>query len=179
MESDLSSPLGMQQKEPESEQEELKNSTLTKQMDTTEGSGSIHENCKTGKLKGDDGSKESGDSTLSQQNSCRVVNNDSSSQNLNDGSSSSMKESFGYKDNNVKLKIVVESLIDFCVRVVRCSPDLYAVFTALNECHVHEVELFFRAVRSREPVLVGQLQEQLLDTGSHNRLVTILSDMYT
>ncbi|KAK8380910.1 hypothetical protein O3P69_008080 [Scylla paramamosain] len=34
------------------------------------------------------------------------------------------------------------------------------------------------AVRVQEPALVGQLQEQILDSGTHNRLVTILSDMY-
>lgn len=79
------------------------------------------------------------------------------------------------KDISSTLK---ESLADYCVRVVRCCPDLCAVLTTVNECHVHEVELFFQAVRLQEPALVGQLQEQLLDSGSHNRLVTILSDMY-
>ncbi|KAK7074558.1 hypothetical protein SK128_000920 [Halocaridina rubra] len=80
---------------------------------------------------------------------------------------------------NTKLNSLVESLNDYCVRVVKYANDLSAVFSALNECHVHEVQLFFRAVRSREPKLVGDLQEKLLDTGSHNRLVTILADMYT
>lgn len=85
----------------------------------------------------------------------------------------------GNQNSSTKLTNIVESLIDYCVRVIRCCPDLWAVLTALNECHVHEVQLFFRAVRVREPKLVGQLQEQLLDSGSYNRLVTILSDMYT
>lgn len=82
------------------------------------------------------------------------------------------------EDRRAKLHSLRDSLSDYCVRVIKCCPDLGAVLTALNECHAHEVQLFFRVVRSREPLLVGQLQEQLLDTGSHNRLVTILSDMY-
>ncbi|XP_063609924.1 uncharacterized protein LOC134783853 [Penaeus indicus] len=82
------------------------------------------------------------------------------------------------EDRRAKLHSLRDSLSDYCVRVIKCCPDLAAVLTALNECHAHEVQLFFRVVRSREPLLVGQLQEQLLDTGSHNRLVTILSDMY-
>ncbi|XP_042858591.1 uncharacterized protein LOC122244679 isoform X2 [Penaeus japonicus] len=82
------------------------------------------------------------------------------------------------EDRRAKLYSLRDSLSDYCVRVIKCCPDLGAVLTALNECHAHEVQLFFRVVRSREPLLVGQLQEQLLDTGSHNRLVTILSDMY-
>lgn len=84
----------------------------------------------------------------------------------------------GGEDSRAKLRSLVDSLTDYCVRVVKFCPDLSAVLTSLNECHAHEVQLFFRAVRSREPKLMGQLQEQLLDTGSHNRLVTILSDMY-
>ncbi|XP_047494484.1 uncharacterized protein LOC125042709 [Penaeus chinensis] len=82
------------------------------------------------------------------------------------------------EDRRAKLHSLRDSVTDYCVRVIKCCPDLGAVLTALNECHAHEVQLFFRVVRSREPLLVGQLQEQLLDTGSHNRLVTILSDMY-
>ncbi|KAK4305816.1 hypothetical protein Pmani_022310 [Petrolisthes manimaculis] len=90
-----------------------------------------------------------------------------------------LQETKKEKDTSTKLNNMIESLVDYCVRVVRCCPDLCDVFTTLNECHVHEVQLFFKAVKSREPTLVGQLQEQLLDTGSHNRLVTILSDMYS
>lgn len=89
------------------------------------------------------------------------------------------QESCREKDVKSISNTLKESLADYCVRVVRCCPDLYAVLTAVNECHVHEVELFFQAVRLQEPALVGQLQEQLLDSGSHNRLVTILSDMYS
>ncbi|XP_042223064.1 uncharacterized protein LOC121867264 [Homarus americanus] len=110
----------------------------------------------------------------------KVVYEGSSSICGDSGTSSMCKDdSPGNNDVSAKLRSIVDSLIDYCVRVVRCCPDLRAVLTTLNECHVHEVQLFLRAVRSREPKLVGQLQEQLLDTGSHNRLVTILSDLYT
>ncbi|XP_068214168.1 uncharacterized protein [Palaemon carinicauda] len=78
-----------------------------------------------------------------------------------------------------KLSSLIESLTDYCVRVLKYSPDLFTVLSALNECHVHEVQYFFRVVRSREPKLVGDIQEKLLDTGSYNRLVTILADMYS
>ncbi|XP_050726995.1 uncharacterized protein LOC127003947 isoform X2 [Eriocheir sinensis] len=90
----------------------------------------------------------------------------------------SIRQESGEKDTKGISSTLKESLADYCVRVVRCCPDLCAVLTTVNECHVHEVELFFQAVRLHEPTLVGQLQEQLLDSGSHNRLVTILSDMY-
>ena len=90
----------------------------------------------------------------------------------------SIRQSCRKKDTKSISDTLKESLGDYCVRVVKCCPDLDAVLTVVNECHVHEVELFFQAVRLQEPTLVGQLQEQLLDSGSHNRLVTILSEMY-
>lgn len=106
-----------------------------------------------------------------------TVNNVMQKGNLNIPTST-RHESSKEKDANAVSSTLKESLADYCVRVVRCCPDLCAVLTTVNECHVHEVELFFQAVRLQEPTLVGQLQEQLLDSGSHNRLVTILSDMY-
>lgn len=105
--------------------------------------------------------------------------NASANQSCSNSSLTAIQETKKETDTSIKLTNMIESLVDYCVRVVRCCPDLCDVFTTLNECHVHEVQLFFKAVKSREPTLVGQLQEQLLDTGSHNRLVTILSDMYS
>ena len=89
-----------------------------------------------------------------------------------------IRQSYGEKDTKSISETLKESLADYCVRVMKCCPDLDAVLTVVNECHVNEVELFFQAVRVQEPALVGQLQEQILDSGTHNRLVTILSDMY-
>lgn len=106
-----------------------------------------------------------------------TVSSDIKKGNLN-VTTSIKQESCKEKDSKSISNTLKESLADYCVRVVRCCPDLCAVLTTVNECHVHEVELFFQAVRLHEPTLVGQLQEQLLDSGSHNRLVTILSDMY-
>lgn len=89
-----------------------------------------------------------------------------------------IRQSYGEKEGKSISDTLKESLADYCVRVMKCCPDLDAVLTVVNECHVNEVELFFQAVRVQEPALVGQLQEQILDSGTHNRLVTILSDMY-
>ncbi|XP_045109511.1 uncharacterized protein LOC123503642 isoform X2 [Portunus trituberculatus] len=89
-----------------------------------------------------------------------------------------IRQKYGEKDTKSISDTLKESLADYCVRVMKCCPDLDAVLTIVNECHVNEVELFFQAVRVYEPALVGQLQEQILDSGAHNRLVTILSDMY-
>lgn len=153
----------------------LQNTTLNKQMKTQKESASFQEKCEVRNFEGCQSSLLS-EGTTSADNKLQGVSN---KRNITKDENLSTTENVGSNVKNVKLKNIVESLIDFCVRVVRCCPDLCAVLTALNECHAHEVQLFFRAVRSREPILVGQLQEQLLDTGSHNRLVTILSDMYT
>lgn len=74
---------------------------------------------------------------------------------------------------------LVESVGEFCVHLVETCPDLGTVLEVLNQCHQHEVTLFFRAVKVRKPHLVGYIQEKLLDHGTHNRLVTILAKMYS
>lgn len=77
------------------------------------------------------------------------------------------------------LEELVESVGEFCVHLVETCPDLGTVLEVLNQCHQHEVTLFFRAVKVRKPHLVGYIQEKLLDHGTHNRLVTILANMYS
>ncbi|XP_071512489.1 uncharacterized protein [Panulirus ornatus] len=165
METDI--PVLME-KQREPKQNEAGSNVVEKERDHKEEPsevrchGSLTGNCESTSLKSD---------------VCTDIENDGN--NCIDSISLSSTDDLGCQDYSTKLKTIVGSLIDYCIRVVRCCPDLWAVLTALNECHVHEVQLFFRAMRCREPKLVGQLQEQLLDSGSHNRLVTILSDMYT
>ncbi|CAL4069954.1 unnamed protein product [Meganyctiphanes norvegica] len=80
---------------------------------------------------------------------------------------------------NNGLEDLVESVGGFCVHLVESCPNLGAVLQVLNQCHQHEVTLFFRAVKDRKPHLVGHIQEKLLDQGINNRLVTILAEMYS
>ncbi|XP_076041595.1 uncharacterized protein LOC143025587 isoform X2 [Oratosquilla oratoria] len=69
-------------------------------------------------------------------------------------------------------------LVDYCLRLVRFSPKIDNVLGTLDQCHVHEVQQFFTAIKERDTTLVGELQEKVLDTKKHVRLVTILSEMY-
>ncbi|XP_045583596.1 uncharacterized protein [Procambarus clarkii] len=172
-------PGAMKKKERESEQEVIVSSVSTKETECKEVTQSTSQNLKSVNLVDSTNPSENCERALFEKNADKEIKSSSSSLDLWIWNKFIYKDVPDKKKRSAKLKNTVESLTDYCVRVVRCCPDLCAVLTALNECHVHEVQLFFRAVRSREPKLVGQLQEQLLDTGSHNRLVTILSDMYT
>lgn len=108
---------------------------------------------------------------------CEKVRNEASGSAANDPPAAN--EAAEKNSKTGKLNSLIESLTDYCVRALKYPRDLSMVLSAINECHVHEVQYFFRVVRSREPKLVGDIQEKLLDTGSHNRLVTILADMYS
>merc|ERR1739842_184574 len=66
---------------------------------------------------------------------------------------------------NSGLEELVESVGGFCVHLVESCPNLSAVLEVLNQCHHHEVTLFFRAVKERKPHLIGHIQETLLDQG--------------
>lgn len=52
------------------------------------------------------------------------------------------------------------------------------ILDTLDQCHAHEVLHILRAVRERDRKLVPKLQEQILDIGSHDRLVALLAHMY-
>lgn len=170
----------MEKKEMEKEKVGIDSSISTRKIEGIEATQKLSQKFKSDDLLVYTTAKENCKSSLLQNHECKEVKSANSSCALKVSDNYIGRDDTSAKKNtSAKLKSTVENLIDYCVRVVRCCPDLNAVLTALNECHAHEVQLFFRAVRSREPKLVGQLQEQLLDTGSHNRLVTILSDMYT
>ena len=52
------------------------------------------------------------------------------------------------------------------------------ILNKLDECHANEVVLVFKSIRDHRPAIVSLLQEQMLDKGVHNRLVTLLAHMY-
>lgn len=89
------------------------------------------------------------------------------------------------------LKELKDQLEEFCYQLIaywwsdskdiekkRYKKSQAVVIDVLDQCHAHEVFLILNAVRLRDSNLVPKLQEQILDSGSHQRLVALLAHMY-
>ncbi|KAB7502926.1 hypothetical protein Anas_04266 [Armadillidium nasatum] len=93
--------------------------------------------------------------------------------------------------NTSDLKELKDQLEEFCYQLIaywwsdskdiekkRYKKSQEVVIDVLDQCHAHEVFLILNAVRLRDSNLVPKLQEQILDSGSHQRLVALLAHMY-
>lgn len=93
--------------------------------------------------------------------------------------------------NTSDLKEIKDQLEEFCYHLIaywwsdskdvekkRYKKSRAVVLDVLDQCHAHEVYLILNAVRLRDSNLVPKLQEQILDSGSHQRLVALLAHMY-
>lgn len=90
------------------------------------------------------------------------------------------------EDLVTNFKELQEVLEDYCYQLLAFWWSLstkekkmqVVILDVLDQCHAHEVLFILKAVRERDRTLVPRLQEQILDSGSHQRLVVLLAHMY-